>query len=79
MDDSDSRPDEPTKADTYRHGDALEVVFAVEDGRVLTVREYPTVETFEDAVAGATYTGTHDDVASIPNPLDSEAATDDSA
>lgn len=57
----------PTKGDQYEHPDGtLEVVFAVEDDRVLVIREYPSTETFEDAVEDGRFEGTHEGVASLP-------------
>lgn len=61
-------PSDVQRADAYDHpDDVYEVVFAVEDGRVLSVREYPSRETFSRAVAGATYRGTDCDVADLPD------------
>ncbi|MFC4552632.1 MULTISPECIES: hypothetical protein [Halorussus] len=58
---------EPTKADHYRHDDGTdEIVFAVEDGRVLTTREYSSVEDFRRAVADAEFVGEHEGVADLP-------------
>lgn len=55
-----SDPDRASKADEYRHPDGTrEVVFATENGAVLTVREYRSTEAFEAAVADADYQGTH--------------------
>lgn len=52
----------------YRHDDGTtEVVYVVEDGTVLTVREYPEVEAFERAVADARYLGEHEGVADLPD------------
>ena len=77
MDDTTSRPESPSKADTYQHdSETLEVVFAREGERILTVREYPNVEAFEAAVSDATYTGEHDAVVSLAPPTE---LTDDSA
>lgn len=60
-------PDEPYEADHYRHGDGTdEVVFAVEDGHVLAIREYKSVEAFERTVEDAEYVGTHEGVADLP-------------
>lgn len=57
-----------TEAAEYRHDDgSTEVVFAVEDGRVLTLREYPDEAAFSDAVESATYVGQHDGVAELPD------------
>lgn len=41
-------------------------MFATEAGRVLTVREYPSVDRFADAVGAATYEGTNEAVATLP-------------
>lgn len=58
---------EPAKGSQYRHGDGtVEVVFAVEDERVLVVREYPTIDAFENAIADATDAGIHEQVADLP-------------
>ena len=60
-------PASPTSADQYRHDDGtVEVVFEFEDGRVLTVREYPDVDTFDEHVEDATYVGEHEGVAALP-------------
>lgn len=57
----------PEKADQYRFLDnTVEVVFAVEDGRVLTFREYPDTDAFERAVDAGTYEGVHDGVKELP-------------
>jgi hypothetical protein len=57
----------PEKADQYRFLDStVEVVFAVEDGRVLTFREYPNVEAFERAVEAGEYAGVHQGVKDLP-------------
>jgi hypothetical protein len=58
----------PAKADAYRHpGGTVEIVFAVEDGTVLTFREYHSVESFQRAVGEATYEGRHPGVESLPD------------
>lgn len=63
--------DDRVEADAYRHPDGTtEVVFALEEGRVLTVREYPDAERFESAVDGATYQGRHEGVASLIESTD---------
>lgn len=55
--------------DQYRHDDGTtEVVYAIEDGTVLTLREYPEVGGFRRAVDQATYLGVQLDVASLPPP-----------
>ncbi|VTT88136.1 hypothetical protein DM2_1470 [Halorubrum sp. DM2] len=59
--------DSARKAAEYRHDDgSVEIVFAVDGGRVLTVREYPDEETFEAATEGAEYTGQHEGVSDLP-------------
>lgn len=58
-----------SKADEYRHPDGTtEVVYAVDDGAVLTIRAYESVEGFERAVADAEYLGEHPGVADLPDP-----------
>lgn len=67
----------PTEGRQYRHRDGtMEVVFALEDGRVLTVKEYPTYDRFEQAVNAAADAGINDHVANLP---DVEAFADDGA
>lgn len=59
--------DSPKKAAEYRHDDgSAEIVFAVDDGRVLTVREYPDEPTFERATESAAYVGQHEGVSDLP-------------
>ncbi|MFC6823439.1 hypothetical protein [Halopelagius fulvigenes] len=61
-------PEDTSKGDEYRHTDGTrEVVFALADGRILTVKEYPNGEAFDDGVADATYVGVEDDVADLPD------------
>ena len=62
-------PAEPaTEAAEYRHDDgSSEIVFAVEDGRVLAVREYPDEAAFEAAVESATYVGRNEPIANLPD------------
>ena len=68
--------DGPRKADHYRHADGTdEIVFASEEGHVLTVREYRNVEDFERTVEDAEHVGTHEGVADLPGV---EAFEDDS-
>lgn len=56
-----------SKADEYRHPDGtVEVIFAIEGDRVLTVREYPERGRFRDAVSAATSVGTNEAVESLP-------------
>lgn len=55
-------------ADHYRHPDGtVEVVYALEDGAVLTFREYPNEERFATATAAADYLGEHPGVAELPD------------
>jgi hypothetical protein len=61
------KPTAPSESDWYRHDDVDEIVFAVDDGHILTVREYPSFERFRDEVRQATYVGTHADVDNIPD------------
>lgn len=59
----------PEKADQYEYPDGtVEVVFAVEEGRVLTIREYPDAERFARSTDAATYVGTHAGVGDLPGP-----------
>lgn len=58
----------PTKGDHYRFPDGTtEVVYAIEDGYVLTIREYQRREDFSRAVDPAEYVGVHDGVAALPD------------
>ena len=60
-------PSDPRKADHYRHRNGTdEIVFAVEEGHVLSVREYASIDEFERAVADADRVGTHEGVADLP-------------
>ncbi|MFC6784605.1 hypothetical protein [Halobaculum halobium] len=62
-----SDSEEPVAGDSYDHPDGKsEVVYLVEDGRVLTFREYPSVEAFEATVDGAAYRGIDEAVAGLP-------------
>lgn len=57
----------PEKADQYQFLDSItEVVFAVEDGRVLTFREYPNIEAFHRAVETGEYQGVNQGVKELP-------------
>lgn len=70
--------DDHRKADHYRHPDGTdEIVFAADEGHVLTVREYRRVEDFERAVADAEYVGTHEGVAELPGVEAFEDAPDE--
>ena len=64
----DSHETDPRKADHYRHRDGTdEIVFAVEDGHVLAIREYRSVEDFRNAVEDAEFVGTHKGVEDLPS------------
>lgn len=69
-----------TKGKQYRYADGtVEVVFATEDDRVLTVREYRTVDAFERRISEATDEGIHPEVAALPGIegfVDSETNAD---
>jgi hypothetical protein len=57
---------DPRRGDEYAHADGTrETVFAVADGRVLTVREYRTVDDFEESVERASYRGVNENVAEL--------------
>lgn len=59
--------DSVKKAAEYQHDDgSVEIVFAVDDGRVLTLREYPDEATFDAAKESATYVGQHEGVEDLP-------------
>ena len=65
---SDPESDAPAKGDEYALPDgSTEVVFHVEDGHVLTVREYASVDAFERSVSRGRYMGTREDVLSLPD------------
>ena len=60
-------PSTPQKGHQYERADgSVEVVFAVADGRVLTFREYPDVESFTRDVEAATYAGENRAVSELP-------------
>lgn len=60
-------PSHLEKGRKYRYENGtVEVVFATEDGHVLTVREYPSTEGFEEAVENASDIGTHQPIADLP-------------
>lgn len=68
----------PAIGEQYRYPDGtIEVVFAVEDGTVLTVREYPEQELFDAAVADARQEGILEEVANLPD-ADTFTQDDDS-
>lgn len=68
-------PAETSKGDEYRHGDGTrEVVFAVAEGRVLTVKEYRDEGAFGEAVADATYVGANEAVLDLPDASAFDAA-----
>lgn len=59
--------DAADRGDEYRHADgSREIVFETAEGRVLTVREYPSVDAFDIAVRDAEYVGVDRDVAELP-------------
>lgn len=65
---SEADPDELFRGAKFVFDDeTTEVVFELADGRVLTVREYPTRTSFERAVADAAFDGTHAGIASLPD------------
>lgn len=65
MDGNEGQP--PEKGQQYRHPDgSLEVIFAVEDGRVLTFREYPDIDSFARETDPAQYAGLDEEVSSMP-------------
>lgn len=64
---SDAQP--PEQGDQFRLPDGThEVVFQVAEGRVLTVREYPSVTSYRAAIADAESWGTHEGVKDLPQP-----------
>ena len=73
-----SDPDHPVaKAAQYRHPDGtVEVVYALEEGAVLTFREYPDEATFDATLDDAEYLGEHPGVASLPG-LDEAGAAEE--
>ena len=65
---SDADPDEPFRGATYVFDDGTtEVVYVREDGRILTIREYPSDTAFQQVAEEAEFTGTHEGVASLPD------------
>lgn len=61
--------DSPQQGDQFRHEDGTyEVVFHVEENRVLTVREYPTDDAYRAGVDGARFEGVNEDVLDLPDP-----------
>ncbi|WP_144797960.1 hypothetical protein [Halorubrum depositum] len=66
---SDPESEAPAKGDEYAlPNGSTEIVFHVEGGHVLTVREYESVDAFEESVSRGRYMGTREDVLSIPDP-----------
>lgn len=52
----------------YHHPDGtIEIVFETTSDRVLTVREYPTRESFMEAIATAEYEGENREVSNLPD------------
>ncbi|MFC5279524.1 hypothetical protein ACFPM1_12265 [Halorubrum rubrum] len=74
--------EDPVKGDEYVLPDgSTEIVFLVEDGRVLTVSEYESVDAFEESVSTGRYAGSREEVATMPDVeafADPDPATDDS-
>lgn len=65
---TDRNDERPTKGRQFRHDDGtIEVVFATEGERVLTVLEYPTRRAFERRIHDATDEGIHQEVADLPD------------
>ncbi|MFC6873713.1 hypothetical protein [Halobellus marinus] len=59
--------DPATEAAQYQYDDGtVEIVFAAEEGRVLTVREYPDDASFKTEIEPATYLGRHSGIADLP-------------
>lgn len=59
---------EPEQADHYRHDDGtVEIVLAVEDDRILSLKEYADGESFAASVAESDYLGTNAEVAALPD------------
>lgn len=62
------------RGDEYRHADgSREIVFETAEGRVLCVREYPSVDAFRDAVDDAEYVGVDPNVAELPDAEEFES------
>jgi hypothetical protein len=56
------------RGDEYRHDDgSREIVFETAEGRVLTVREYPSVDAFRAETGAADYVGVDRSVADLPD------------
>lgn len=65
---SDDNSNHIQKGDQYRHENGMiETVFAVAEGRILTVHEYPSIDAFEESISNAEYVGIHSDVADLPD------------
>lgn len=62
---------DPRKGDRFVHpSGAIEVVYSVVDGRLLTFREYPDATIFEMHNGEANYTGVHEEVTKIEDPVE---------
>lgn len=76
-DDPDSRS--PEKGDEYALPDgSTEIVFLVEDGHVLTVREYESIDAFREVASRGRYVEMREDIRSLPDVeefSDSESET----
>lgn len=61
---------DPRTGDCFRHPTgATEAVYAVVDGRILTIREYPDAHTFARHNGEAHYEGVDQRLADAPDPL----------
>lgn len=66
--DSDEGGSPAARGAEFRFDDGtIEIVFETTAGRVLTLREYPTHDSFERAVERASYHGLHEQVADLPD------------
>jgi hypothetical protein len=62
------------RGDEYRHADgSREIVFETAEGRVLTVREYPSTGAFHAALDEAEYVGVDPNVADLPDAEEFES------
>lgn len=69
--------EDPAQGDEYHHADGtVEIVFAVEAGRVLTVKEYPNTDSFVGGTSNAKYKGLNQDIIDLP-PAETFGQQDD--
>lgn len=67
MDQADDGPP-MTRGTEFEYEDGtIEVIYETAEGRVLTVREYPTRHAFRRAVEGAAYRGENEMVSELPD------------